>query len=379
MIVFLDQSGQPGGAEICLADIAAEYRPDCRVILFSDGLFVNMLAEKKVPTTVLPLPKSLGSATKTASAIALAAKIPSLFFYTLKLRAQIAQADVLYFNTAKALMLGINSNWGRRTPTVFHLHDILSAEHFSATNLSLLVRAANRTQAVIANSEATAAQFRAAGGSSPLHVIPNGFHPADFDGVSSAEIDALQTQFNPAGKTVVAIFGRIARWKGQDLVLEAIKNQPDTCLWIVGDALFTGDDHDFLAELKELAKPLGARCQFLGFRHDIAALMHASDLVVHASRAAEPFGRVIVEAMLCRKPVIATNAGGPAEIVVDGETGLLVSPGDPVTIAEAIASLVNSPHTRSEMGIAARLRAEKLYALPTVLAATRSVIDSVTK
>lgn len=379
MIVFLDQSGQPGGAEICLADIAADYVPDCRTILFSDGPFVKMLAEKNVPTTVLPLPESLGSATKSASALGLAAKIPSLFFYTLKLRTNIAQAAVLYFNTAKALMLGVNANWGRRTPAIFHLHDILSADHFSQTNLTLLVRAANRTQTVIANSAATASQFRAAGGTAPLHVIPNGFHPADFDRVSASDIAALQTQFNPSGRTVVAIFGRIARWKGQDVVLEAIKNIPDACLWIVGDALFTGDDRDFLATLKELAQPLGERCQFLGFRTDIAALMHASDIIVHASRAPEPFGRVIVEAMLCRKPVIAANDGGPAEIVTDGETGRLIPPGEPAALTEAIKTLVNSPQTRSEMGAAARLSAEQRYTLQAVLAATRSVIGSVTK
>jgi glycosyltransferase involved in cell wall biosynthesis len=81
------------------------------------------------------------------------------------------------------------------------------------------------------------------------------------------------------------------------------------------------------------------RVQFLGFRADVISLMGACDLIAHTSTAAEPFGRVIVEAMLCGKPVIAAKAGGAAELIDHGVNGWLVAPGEPKQLAEMIQAV----------------------------------------
>jgi glycosyltransferase involved in cell wall biosynthesis len=111
----------------------------------------------------------------------------------------------------------------------------------------------------------------------------------------------------------------------------------------VGDALF--GETAYVQQLHQQVAELGLndRVKFLGFRRDIPQLMAACDLVTHTSTAPEPFGRVIVEAMLCQTPVIATAAGGAIELVNDGQTGWLVPPGEPLKLGKAIQYCYKNP------------------------------------
>jgi glycosyltransferase involved in cell wall biosynthesis len=109
------------------------------------------------------------------------------------------------------------------------------------------------------------------------------------------------------------------------------------------------------------------RIHWLGFREDIPELMAASDIVLHTSVAPEPFGRVIVEAMLARRPVVATLGGGAEEIIQTPETGVLVPPGDAIALADAVLGLLDRPDRRLAMGLAGRARAETMFGLATML------------
>ena len=90
--------------------------------------------------------------------------------------------------------------------------------------------------------------------------------------------------------------------------------------------------------------------RLLGFRKDVLSLMSAADIFVLPSLA-EPFGLVLLEAMALGRPAIATDAGGPREIVVDGETGLLVPPADPPALAQAIVRLLEDAELRARFGM----------------------------
>lgn len=377
MILFVDQSGQVGGAELCLADLAAG--TNSKVLLFSDGPFVQLLKERGIAVDVLSLSSSASRITKSASPLKLVSTIPSLLSHVLALSRQFKQADVVYLNTAKALIYGAGANLLVRKPSVYHLHDLLDPLHFSTTNIKLLVGAANRMDAVIANSQATADTFRAVGGRAPVHVIYNGFDPAIFDQVSLDKISSLRRDLNPANRPVVAIFGRLTRWKGQHILLQAARGLQNIELWLVGEALFTDDDRAYAGELRADAAKLGTHVHLLGFRDDVPALMRAADIVVHCSTAPEPFGRVLAEAMLCRKPVVATAAGGPKEIVEEGITGFLTPPGDPASLATAIRKLTDSEPLRQKMGEAGRARAEQLFSLSLVRKNTDSVLRTLVK
>lgn len=367
-IFFLDQTGQLGGAELCLADLASHYRSRCSVLLLDDGPFATLLRRRGVATEVLPLPPALAGLRKKASFSAMAAALPSLPLFLAQIRRRINEHRLVYMNTPKALIQGSLAAIGTRRPTVYHLHDILDASHFSSLNIRALVTAANRSRLVIANSQATASAFTAAGGHAPLRVIPNGFDPAPFDTVTTEQIASLKASLSTPGQTVAAIFGRISPWKGQHLLIAAAARIPHLAVWIVGDPLFTKEDHDYASSLRLRAEAasIADRVHFLGFRHDIPALMHVADIVVNCSVAAEPFGRVIVEGMLASRPVVAPAAGGPAEIILPDVTGLLFSPGDITSLSSAIRHLCTDAALRQTMGRAGRERALAHFSLDAV-------------
>ncbi len=90
--------------------------------------------------------------------------------------------------------------------------------------------------------------------------------------------------------------------------------------------------------------------------------MRALDVVIHASVEPEPFGRVLAEAMVCARPVVATNAGGVPEVLGrDGAAGLLVPSGESLALATAVLDLVGDPSRREAMGINGRKRAQELF------------------
>jgi glycosyltransferase involved in cell wall biosynthesis len=104
------------------------------------------------------------------------------------------------------------------------------------------------------------------------------------------------------------------------------------------------------------------RVAFLGWVERPERLLAASDVVVCPSRF-ESFGLVPVEAMACEVPVVSTNVGGPAETIVDGETGFLVPPRQPSQLADRVASLLGDEGLRTRMGRAGRARVEARFSL----------------
>jgi glycosyltransferase involved in cell wall biosynthesis len=100
---------------------------------------------------------------------------------------------------------------------------------------------------------------------------------------------------------------------------------------------------------------------FAGRREDVVAIYNAMDVVVSSSVRPESFGRVLIEAMACERPVISTDLGGPLEIISGPETGILVPPTDPGALAAAILDLWRDPARRERMGRAGRARISDLF------------------
>jgi glycosyltransferase involved in cell wall biosynthesis len=341
------------------------------VLLFQEGPFAEFLRARKLAVHVALLPQTATRVSKAASLLAYLKAIPGMSFLIYRTLKIAKDYDLLYANTAKALIVGGLLAFLLRKKFCFHLHDIVSAEHFSALNRRLIVLLANRADLVVANSVATAKAFIAGGGKKHLvKVIPNGFDLSRFRRSLKEESQELPDGV-PAGRLApcVGVFGRITRWKGQDVLLRALAKLPGVHGLIVGEALFTGDDRAFAGELRNLAAELGIadRIHFTGFRRDIVPLLLSVDVVVHCSTSPEPFGRVIVEAMLTGRPLVATKAGGALEIVKHSETGLLVEPGNPDALARAINTLVENPPLASALGVSAQRDAQERFALERVL------------
>ncbi|HWI52009.1 MAG TPA: glycosyltransferase family 4 protein [Symbiobacteriaceae bacterium] len=155
---------------------------------------------------------------------------------------------------------------------------------------------------------------------------------------------------------VLCALGRLQTEKGFDVLLKAlVELKGESRLLIGGEGLLA-------QELPRLATELGIRnaVDFQGFISDVPGFLSHAGIFVLSSRS-EGLGLVVVEAMAAGRPVVATRVGGVPEVVVDGETGLLVPPEDPGALAGAIRRLLADPDLAARMGEAGRRRAQEFF------------------
>lgn len=378
-ILFVDQSGAPGGGQLSLLDIANHRRVACKVVLLSDGPFRVMLEEAAVPVMVLPAPPAFtGIAREEGGLGALRAVIP-----TLVLAGRLARLarghDLIYANTQKAMIVAALAGKLARKPVIWHLRDILSSAHFGRVQLWVAARLGNGCiSRVIANSTATAEAFVAAGGDPDrVSVVHNGITAAGFGPVCPERQLRLRAELGLGPEPLVAVFGRLAPWKGQHVLIEALTLLPGVRALVVGAALYGEEAYaDSLVRQAEAMK-VAERVHFLGFRKDVPELMSLARVVVHTSVAPEPFGRVLVEGMLAKRPVIASRAGGALEIIEDGISGVLVPPGDPGALARALAGLIHDEARAARIAANGGARARRLFSLEAMLARIDQEIELV--
>ncbi len=387
-ILFVDQTAQLGGAELCLLDIIRHRNSKSqrnsldKAFLFENGKLEQILRAEGIEVSVQSLSGFGRKLHKESGAIRKFFGIVDVLRLARSVAKCASAADLIVANTPKALVIASLAKLISRRPLVYHLHDILSSAHFSYSNIRLLVFLANRfASRVIANSQATLDAFRASGGRTPASVCYNGFDITPFDRciANNPSLTAeLRSKLGVADDaSIIGVFGRLAPWKGQHIAIEAIRSVPNAHLVIVGEALF--GEEDYKSKLFELASSmeLHERIHFLGFHADIAPIMQAVDVVVHCSTAPEPFGRVIVEAMLSQKPLIASNAGGVREIVSHGSTGVLVTPDDPAALSAAIAGLLADPNQMRMVASVARSRARLEFCQDKIVQQYEQVIRGV--
>lgn len=349
-----------------MLDIAHSFRDRCLVGLLSDGAFRELLEKHGIPVQVLAhqsiqvrkdstLFQGINSLNTLITPIIRATQLSRKF-------------DLIYANTQKALVVGAIASQLSRRPLVYHLHDILSTDHFSPINLKVAVNLANRfASAVIANSHATQAAFIAAGGRKNLtHVVYNGFAPDRYQTQSFSK-STLRQELDLEEKFIIGHFSRLAPWKGQHILLAALAQcSKDVVVVFVGDALF--GEQEYVAQLHQQVEALQLRdrVRFLGFRSDVPKLMCQCNLIAHTSTSPEPFGRVIVEAMLCGTPIVAAAAGGVMELIDSGKTGWLVEPGNVLQLAEIIQQCQGQPDLTSAIADQAQQVASKRFHLSTI-------------
>ena len=168
------------------------------------------------------------------------------------------------------------------------------------------------------------------------------------------------------GETLVTLVGRINRWKGQGLLIEAAalirsRGVQGVRYLMVGDVA-DGQTHFREAMLAQIqAAGLGDEVLWHGFMPEVDVAWAASDIAVVPSTEPEPFGRVAIEAMAYGLPVIAAAHGGLVEIVEPGKTGVLVKPGSVEELAGAIIRLVQEPGLRRSLGDAGRVRQAAVF------------------
>ena len=179
--------------------------------------------------------------------------------------------------------------------------------------------------------------------------------------------DEIRAEFGLRdGELLIAMVGNVHEWKGQEVLLRALPLLPPSVRWrclFVGGVPTNADNQAYYAHLLELQRDyaLEDRTSFTGYRSDVSAIVGASDVLVHTSITPEPMGRVILEGMTLAKPTIATNHGGPTEIIEHEISGFLVEPGDPRALADCLSKVLCSSSLRARVGSAAEERVRSLF------------------
>jgi glycosyltransferase involved in cell wall biosynthesis len=219
-------------------------------------------------------------------------------------------------------------------PLVLHVHDGPPVKPLYALALR---RVARRAKKIICVSSAAKRTLEISGWhGGQVKVIHNGVDPLFLGPAPLPAADVV----GPGPH--VAVFGVIEPRKGQDVFLQAAKelasDWPNAHFWIIGARNFR-DKANYGAQLDTMCAsgPLAGRVTFTGFRSDIASLMQAMDVVTLTSVSHETFGMTLVEAMALGRPVVTSGIGATAEIVADGDTGLVVPIKDSKALARAIA------------------------------------------
>ena len=385
-VVYLNPSGQLGGAEVSLLDILASMRaaePDwqLRLIVGEDGPLVHRAIALGVPATVIPYPPSLamlgdagagGPAGHHLSRPALLRKLlssgPAVVSYIRRLRHVLREQepDVIHTNGFKMHLLGA---WSRPSsvPVVWHIHDYVSARPVMGRALR---RYASRCAMAITNSRSVAEDISTVCGNRlPVRTIYNGVDLKRFSPTGTVlDLDALSGLPPATSRTIrIGMLATLARWKGHTTFLKAMSLLPEQLPvrgYILSGAIYqtAGSQHS-IEELRSLAAELGIshRVGFTGFVDHPAAAMRALDIVVHASTQPEPFGLVIVEGMACGRAVIASHAGGATELFTAGTDALSHPPGDAAALARCIMQLVEDADLRSRLGKASRATVEQRF------------------
>lgn len=275
-------------------------------------------------------------------------------------------ADLVHANGSRAMLYaGVAGRLGRR-PVVWHVR-VAEPEPMLDRVLCSLARA------VIVNSRAVARRFPWAR-SDKIHCIHNGVDLRRFS--PRPPLASLRMSLDiPEGAPVVGSVGRFVPYKGYPSLLEAARRVEDA---VPGVYWLVVGDGEQRQELEAQSRRLGLseRVRFTGWRDDVADLLALCSLFVLPSRG-EHFGRVLIEAMAMERPIVATDAGGVPEIVVHGECGLLVPPGDARAMADAVVALLRDPARALRLGRAARERAEARFDIARHVDAVETVYAGV--
>ncbi|HEY7691785.1 MAG TPA: glycosyltransferase family 4 protein [Gaiellaceae bacterium] len=366
-VAFLGHSAKLSGAELSLVELVAAFEDvEPLVVLAEDGPLVERLEQGGAMVDVLPLGREVRdmrreSLRPTGARLLLAGASTATYSARLARRLRALRVDLVHANTLKALLYGAAAAKLTRTPLVWHAHDRISEDYLPPAAVRLVRHAArNATRGVIANSKATLETIGPL--NHPTAIVPE-----------PVRVDAfrIRRRRSPKEPFTVAMVGRIAPWKGQDVFLRAFASAfPDgeERGVVVGAPLFGEEEYE--RSLRELVAQLGLgdRIELLGFSDDVAAELASVDALVHASVIPEPFGRVIVEGMAAGLPVVAAADGGPTEIVTDGVDGLLYPPGDIAALAGNLRRLAGDPEVADRLGRAATERARAFS--PALAAAT---------
>ena len=367
----------------------SRYEP--RVIFYRDHALVPRYRESGIPTYIFEKPKPFQFSRYSSSVPVIGRllgafmSIPQRILNVMRFLLIPAMRNAVYLKRNKIDLVHLNNSVIRNnewmiaallTGTRCITHERGINNHFPFLARML----AKRINAVICISQAVKDNMVARGISPDnLIVIHNGLDPDQIKAKRpSSEI--LQMFNIPDNAPVIGIVGNIKEWKGQETVVRSVailnNSYPNIRCFLVGDT--APADRYYEDRLRTLIDELGIKDNiiFTGYQTDVADFLNAMDIVIHASILPEPFGRVLIDAMAMRKPLVGAGDGAVPEIISENNTGLMFKPGDHEDLARAVGVLLADPALAAEMGIRGFDRLTKEFHINANIASTQKLYES---
>ena len=366
-VLFVNHTAEISGAERSLLNLLATLPESVQPAVASPrGRLQAAVAELGLPTTAItgtagslrmhPLhtPRTIGELCLAAAQLSRAARR--------------RRVGILHANSIRAgIVVGLAPAPG--AVRVVHVRDCLPPGAMTSATMRLIAATAT---VVVANSQYTARSVLAAAPAARIEVVHNPVDLQRFD-PERIERSAARRRLGEAvsRRLLLGVVAQLSPWKGQDAAIETLRllcqEGFDTHLMLIGSAKFVAratrfDNEAYVARLRSqvAAAGLDERVSWLGEREDVPELVSALDILLLPSQE-EPFGRALIEAMAMGVPVLATNVGGPPEIVQDGREGYLLAPDDPQAWADAVRRIAESPDGGRELGRAGRRKARRQF------------------
>ncbi len=361
-VLHLSSSSGPGGAETVAASVAAGLDPAryrSVVCLFRDGWLRERCERLGLDTHIVRMRGALD--------------LTWLRQFTGLLRDR--HVAVIHAHEFGANTWGTMAGRLARVPVVATVHG--RSYYADRARRRLAYRVVSRAATMVAVSE-DVRRFvvESAGVSSRrVRVVHNGIGPQLPVSPEVSQRARLELGIS-TGEPVVTVVGSLYPVKGHRYLLEAapqiLKTCPSTVFLVAGRG-------DCEAALREQAQSLGveARVRFLGLRQDVPTLLELGDVFVQPSLS-EGLSIAILEAMAAARPVVTTRVGGNPELVVDGETGLLVEPADAAGLALAVTRVLANPTEGRRLGANGLARVRSRFSIGTMVGQYETIYDAVT-
>jgi len=341
-VLFVENHGDiVGGGQISLLGLMGHLSASTpEYVCPAEGTMTEAVRQAGIPVRILAMPPL-----RPANAL-LVAKVG----WRLSRMAREGGIDLIHANGTRGMFYAGLAGLMARLPVLWHVRVVESDGWWDR----VLSRLATR---IIAVSEAVRRRFHYLRTETKIQVVHNG---VDLQSFVQGHGMALRQRLRLGDGPLVGMVAQLIPLKRQEDFIRAAALVAPTCpearFLVIGAEPEAGGTYE--CKLRDLVEELelGERLIFTGFLQEAPDVMAMLDLVTLTSRD-EAFGRVLIEAMAASRPVVATRGGGVPEIVVDGETGLLVRIGDVEGIAAAITSLLAAPERRRAMGAAGHRRA----------------------
>ncbi|MFL9845196.1 glycosyltransferase family 4 protein [Flavobacterium rhizosphaerae] len=341
------------------------------VILPSDGPLKIALENSNITVYIAPVLKLYRKIFTPGNLLSFIRDIKTTQRFLAKLHQQYC-FTIVYSNTL-AVLAGLFFSKRHHLKHVWHVHEIIVHPKLIA---ALYPKILNRfAQVIICNSAATRENLteRLPALKNKCVIVYNGLNASTPDGFNAANKNSEHKD-----TITVTLIGRISRLKGHKWLLSTYINflkSKNIKLLFVGSPV-EGQEY-YLDEVNKIITENGLETEItvMDFTQNLETVWQATDIAVMPSTEAESFGLVALEAMLRKKPVIASNHGGVTEIVVDKQTGLLVSPGNEEALAKAILTLAFDEKKRESFGLAGYERAAAKFSLQNYIDGITHVLN----